>query len=900
VEPRKRDGKDMKKTRQIGSSRQNTQPIFKPKHIASLLLFTSVSLVAWAEDKPQTFDIPALPLDSALTELADKANLRLLYQADLVAKLRSQPVSGQYSPEQALKILLGQSGLGFRKTADNAFTVEAVPPAPHINQADPTTLPKVSVVGNAVYDAKDPYNEDYVLPNATSGTKTDTPIMETPLNVQVISKQVLKDQQVIRLEDALKNVSGVTFGSFQYGSGNAAGPAGGLNGFNSGSQFTLRGFADSTFFRDGFRLQQGAASREMANIESIEVLKGSAAILYGLVEPGGMVNVITKQPLATPYYSVNQQFGSYNLYRTTVDATGPLTSDKSLLYRMNLSYENSGSFRDLVFNDNVFFAPVLKWNISDRTQATVELEYQHKNFVGDTGFIPFQYQAPTGQGIPANVPFSNNYGQYTPGQADTLFTSLNWSHQFNDDWTIKHRVSANRSKTFQPYSFYQVIGILDQNTLNSLLPYGLTPPSNLIGRTYGQTGYNNLTYYNTYATNLDLIGHFDTGWLKHTLLLGGDYYRVDSIASGENNRNSVQNYINYGSGAETSYVNLNNPQQGINWPGVPDPGSYSRAWNKTHQFGLYLQDQIKLPYEFFLTGGLRYQYINQGGNSSYMSDPSTLVTTPNQPITQDAITPRFGLLWHPLKWLSSYINYTESFGANTSGFTWPNNQVVPPTSAQQYEGGLKFEFFDGRLRATTAYYDLTKTNMASGDPNFNHICNGQIGSCYVAIGAVNSHGPEIDVQGELLKGWNMIATYAYTDINITKTDSQNSPFLGVYPIGTRFWGVPHNKASLFSTYEFQVDELKGLKFGGGVNIQDSSLACCSSPLQNVPGFTTLDLLSAYSLDIGKTKVSAQLNVKNLLDHRYYMGMAIENGTTGGAFANFGTPRTIMGSINVQY
>ncbi|NOU45310.1 MAG: TonB-dependent receptor plug domain-containing protein [Methyloglobulus sp.] len=192
-------------------------------------------------------------------------------------------------------------------------------------KGDETTLPKVTVEADAEYDPEyyaDPYNQDYVIPNATSGTKTNTPIMETPLNVQVISKQVLKDRQVISLDQALKNVSGVT-SSFNSSS---ATYTGGLN-----QTFALRGFESRTIFRNGFRLQDATNNREMANIESVEVLKGPAAILYGQIEPGGMVNVTAKQPLATPYYGFNQQFGSYDLYRTTFDATGPLTKNKDLL-----------------------------------------------------------------------------------------------------------------------------------------------------------------------------------------------------------------------------------------------------------------------------------------------------------------------------------------------------------------------------------------------------------------------------------------------------------------------------------------------------------------------------------------------------------------------------------------
>ncbi len=158
-------------------------------------------------------------------------------------------------------------------------------------------------------------------------------------------------------------------------------------GGNSQS-ITMRGFASEVFFRNGFRLQEGAATRQMANVESVEVLKGPAAVLYGLVEPGGMVNVTTKQPLATPYYTAQQQSGPYSTYRSTFDATGPITTDDTLLYRLNLSYQNASSFRDLVKSDSVFVAPVVRWNISPRTQLTFEFEYNHNNLPMDSQFLP--------------------------------------------------------------------------------------------------------------------------------------------------------------------------------------------------------------------------------------------------------------------------------------------------------------------------------------------------------------------------------------------------------------------------------------------------------------------------------------------------------------------------------
>ncbi|MEQ1486790.1 TonB-dependent receptor, partial [Methyloglobulus sp.] len=386
----------------------NTLPVTKSTRLQlGMLLTTCVILfthTAAAEDSgKQQYHIPPQPLQSAISQLSEQADLQISYPAELTKGIATPGLSGHYTAKEALNKLLAGSGLTPKVTSTNAITIEEthnargqpetgdVKPAavtsPKPSSDDGVMLEKVTVEADSAYDPEyyaDPYNKDYVIPNATAGTKTDTPIMETPLNVQVISKQVLKDQQVIRLSDSLKNVSGVVTRT-NATSGNSS--AGVLGGTQQG--IFLRGFESQTFFRNGFRLQQGSASKGLANVESVEVLKGPAAILYGQVEPGGMVNVITKQPLATPYYGFTQQFGSYDLYRTTLDATGPITKNKDLLYRVNMSYENSGSFRDLVDKEDVFLAPVFKWAISPQTQVTFEMEYNHQHQGTDNGFIPF-------------------------------------------------------------------------------------------------------------------------------------------------------------------------------------------------------------------------------------------------------------------------------------------------------------------------------------------------------------------------------------------------------------------------------------------------------------------------------------------------------------------------------
>jgi iron complex outermembrane recepter protein len=172
--------------------------------------------------------------------------------------------------------------------------------------------------------------------------------------------------------------------------------------------------------------------------------------------------------------------------------------------------------------------------------------------------------------------------------------------------------------------------------------------------------------------------------------------------------------------------------------------------------------------------------------------------------SNDAVTPRVGILWQPKSWLSLYANYVESFGpslVNGSVALLSDHKPAPPTTAEQYEGGIKTEFFGGRLRATLAYFDLTKTNIATPIP-------GNTFNFYRLTGAARTRGPELDFQGEILPGWNVIATYTNTDAIITKSDNGDQ--------GNRFFNISRNAGSLWSTYEVQDGDLRGLKVGGGV------------------------------------------------------------------------------------
>ena len=193
---------------------------------------------------------------------------------------------------------------------------------------------------------------------------------------------------------------------------------------------------------------------------------------------------------------------------------------------------------------------------------------------------------------------------------------------------------------------------------------------------------------------------------------------------------------------------------------------YTYQWSFAQDTaGLYLQDQVKLPYNFFLLAGARYQYIHQ----AVATGEAPVELQPSVPLTGQALTPRFGLLWRPQEWLSLYGNYTEGFGPNTA-FVYPN-ELAPPTSAESWEAGAKLEFFGGKLRVTADYFELVKTNVPYADPNPAHFCaggGGVPGGCSLIAGAARSKGPELDIQGEILPGWSVIASYTNDDVRLTK------------------------------------------------------------------------------------------------------------------------------------
>ena len=721
-------------------------------------------------------------------------------------------------------------------------------PVPPIGVGQPTTsqeteeIPVVEAKPVLVAASREPYN----VTHTTTATKTDTPIMETPVNIQVVPQQVMKDQQAVRIDKALENISGVNFISQGVG----------------GSSFNIRGFDTLSYFRDGVRVDTQVLNSvfpDVAPLEQIQVLKGPASILYGRLEPGGLVNLVSKQPLSTPYYSLQQQFGSYDFYRTTLDATGPVTKDNTLLYRFNLAYENAGSFNQFAENDRVLLAPVLHWNISDHTQANFHLQYMHAKDVPG-GVLPAVGNRP------ADVPRGLNLGE--PGSrtnTDDTRLGFDWAHDFNDRWTLRHIFNFN----------------FVNNPLTTVAVQGLTDPTNCTSQScpVSRTFFNTPTLNSqVYYTSLNLTGKIDTWNIAHTLLMGWDYLNENSFQAGSFNFSTTPTIDLYHP-VHTGTAGLSaNPDYSYSW-------TFNESWH-----GLYLQDQMKLPYHFHLLAGFRYDMADQTNTFVY--------TVPALPTTSDkgnvdALKPRVGLVWQPLPEFSLYGNYVENFGL-TNGHN-PDGTLLPPTTAQQKEIGMKTELFDKRFTGSLAWFTLTKQNVVTPSANPALAAQGVSST----TGEVRNQGLELDLAGEIWPGVKMIGSYAYIDSKITKDrgldfDTNGNPIVTTGNQGNRYWGVPRHGGSFWATYEPQEGDLRGLKLGAGVLARSQREGDNQNSYQ-LPGYVLVNAMTGYSWNIGPSKLSLQLNADNVLDKTYYNPFS----GSGRNFV-FAAPRTFLGSLQIEW
>jgi iron complex outermembrane receptor protein len=668
-------------------------------------------------------------------------------------------------------------------------------------------------------------DEGYSPSDATTATRTDTPLRDIPQSIQVIPQQVLEDQQVIQLREATRNVSGVIEGS---------------NFGNSGDAFLIRGFQTNNVLLDGIELGtsnlgNNSSFRETANIERVEVLKGPASVLYGTLEPGGIINVVTEQPLEDPFYEVELQAGNFGLLRPSIDLSGSLNSDRTALYRLNAVYQTADDFREFDQGiERIFVAPVLSLAITDNTDLTLNFEYLYDERPFDRGL------AAIGDEI-ADIPFDRILGEPDDVNIRNQYVAgYRLEHRFSENWQLRNvfrYISTERTTRA-----FQNRGNLNEET--GELARDITDQNGTI---------------EGYALQTNLVGEFSTGSIEHTLLLGADFSRETNDFD---NRSAL----------ERSIINIFDPVYGAPRPSRSELENERQSLfgGTVRAFGLYLQDQIALTDNLKLLVGGRFDIVDQDSFFTSVSAGDVLSDTTDQQ-QDEAFSPRIGIVYQPIEPLSLYASFSRSFAPNFG--TTVEGDILEPTRGTQYEVGVRGEFFENRLTTNVAAYYLTKTNIAATDPDNPDFS--------IATGEQRSQGIELDVIGEILSGWNIIASYAYTDAEVT--EDEGSPLEG-----NRLAGVPKHAASLWSTYEIQSGDLQGLGFGLGLFFVGDR-----QDLENsfsVPSYLRTDASLFYRRDNWR----AGINVRNLFNIDY------TEAVDDRAVITPGTPFTIVGSVSVTF
>jgi iron complex outermembrane receptor protein len=405
------------------TSRSSLQPSRLHQAIQHILLASALTVSAAAQAETSTdtasirhnYHISGGSLGQALRQFATNSGLLYSAEAELTEGKTTAGLDGEYTAEDALKKLLVGTGLTYTFTAEGAVAVKVAETGSNAE----STLPTVKVIGDALTNENDPFNKDYNKSNATTATKTNKSLMETPHSIQVIPRQVIEDRKITTIEEFTDNVSGVQR----------------LNWENGMSQYIIRGFFESRDrLYNGFREFNNSGPTDVSNIERVEILKGPSAMLYGGgLSNSGVVNMVTKKPLDYTYNHADFTAGSYDFYRARIDSAGALTDDKSLQYRLNLSYKNANSFRDFISDENYFIAPNLLWKISDKDTVDFRFEYNKFNYAYDPGFFVDNFNS-----VYKNLPISRNLSEPNQfNEGSTYRTSYDYQHQFNDDWKFR-------------------------------------------------------------------------------------------------------------------------------------------------------------------------------------------------------------------------------------------------------------------------------------------------------------------------------------------------------------------------------------------------------------------------------------------------------------------------------
>lgn len=560
------------------------------------------------------------------------------------------------------------------------------------------------------------------------------------------------------------------------------------SGFNT--DLRIRGFTTAgSAYLDGVQDNQHFQVRDMALVERVEILKGHSSVLYGSGSPGGTVNYISKKPQDQFKHSLSYETGSYDFNRGMVDSTGPLNQDKTVLYRVIAAGQMAEDFRDNISHDRVTVAPSLTWNYRTGGSLDVGFEYSNQN-------QPYRFD---------NV-FTQDHVVYDRSYVDPRTRSDR--HYWRFSAAAKQALSDSWSVHFASHYFH----VEREDLLFGF--YTFKTPTTLSGY------YRDIhDHYDQYSLRSEIHGQFQ--------LLGSRHHLISGVE-----RNASDDRLNSDRRIGGYTLDVYNPV--FNYP-IPATTRLDKDMRQV-EYGFYVNDQIDITRFWHVTGGMRYSLFN---GDSFQNNAFV-------PLTDlDAVIYNAGLSFTPVDNVAGYFSYSQSFQPNSG--TDRNLKFLPAKQGELYELGIKSAWFDKRLSASAAIYQLTQSNIPSRDP---------LDPDYsVTNGAVRGRGFELDISGQILEGLQIVANYSW----------MGSEFIGdsVWH-GNEFRSTPKHSGTLWGHYQLPIAGLPGqFKIGGGLVLVGRRFGDDANSFE-VPGYVRPDLVAHYQLE----QFDFRLKVENILDRRY--------------------------------
>lgn len=661
--------------------------------------------------------------------------------------------------------------------------------------------------------------------------------MELPQSLSIINTGVIKDQQAQKLSDIIKNVNGVYLGTTRG---------------STSETFFARGyrFGSGNLYKNGLRLNTGSMP-EVSSLEKVEVLKGGAAILYGDVAPGGIVNLVSKKPKLNFGGEVNLRAGSYGLWKPSVDIYGPVA--KNIALRLNTTFEKADSYRDKVQSEKFYVNPSLLFKANENTSFLLQADYLQQNFTPDFGIGSLDNTEI------AKVPRSSFVGtnwQYNKVKQNN--SSLNVKHIFNPYLTLDASVG------YQIFNrdYYAVERVQADVNGDWARPLNRTSSNE-----------ENL------SATVNLTGKYKTGKLKHTILAGVD---ADE---------SYTKTFSYNNPKIYDTINILDPNKFTPRTDIPAAEKISSLKSPSKSAGIYIQDLISLGSKINILAGVRYSYQKaEATQTRYLAKDSLVF---GSGISDDAFSPRVGLVYKPTSTTSTFASYSNSFSLNKG--TDVNGNALPASIIDQFEVGIKNELFDKKLSVNLTFYSIVNNNLAQ---TAEFLADGTTPNTNTDLkelaGQTTSKGIELDLAAHPLSGLNILAGYSYNNMRYTNIKTAK----GNYIEGERLVSTPEHTANASVFYEFLKKDLKGLKLAVTGQYVGNRLAGWNnkqgqtqnySRLIKVKAFSTLDVSVGYEFKKYELllKMSNVFNAYNYYVHENYSINPI-------------APRQIIGTLSYRF